>query len=198
MTGFDDRLQQAFDELATIAPHRAGLADAVRRRSRYRRAVLVAPAVVTVLVMALVGGLFLFRPDAGERPVAPPSSACSPVRTEVLPSWARTGFSDPEPRMPVKYSRSGAMVAIIFASPLSSPERPGAANKILWVTDAPAPAGQPLLISGKLEGGSAVSQSSVDGGPGPSYVDVPTPGCWVFQLSWGTHRDVIALSYVAG
>lgn len=198
MTRFDDQLQRAFDELAESAPHRPGLADAVRRRSRYRRAVTMAPAIVTVLVLALVGGLFLFRPGTAGRPAGPPS-ACTPVSTQVLPSWARTGFSDREPRMPVVYSRSRTMLAIIFASPLSSPEvTGGAANKILWVTDTPAAAGEPLLIAGKLEGGSAVSQTSVDGGPGPSYVDVPEPGCWVFQLSWGTHRDVIALPYAVG
>ena len=198
MIRFDDQLQKAFDELAQLAPHRDGLAESVRRRSRYRRAVTVAPAVVAVLVVALVGALFLFRPDSEQRAAGPSGSACSPVRTEVLPTWARIGFSDKEPRMPVVYSRTRAMVAIIFASPLSSPERPGAANKILWVTDAPAAAGEPLLISGQLEGGSAVAHTSVDGGPGPSYVDVPQPGCWVFQLDWGTHRDVIALPYAPG
>lgn len=195
MTGFGDQLQKAFDELAETAPHREQLAELVKHRSRYRRAVTVAPAVVAVLVVALVGALFLFRPDSGQRVATPPGSACSPVRTEVLPVWARAGFTDKEPKMPVVHSRTRALVAIIFADPLSSPQRPGASNKILWVTDAPAPAGEPLLISGELEGGSAVSHTSVDGGPGPSYLDVPKPGCWVFQLSWGAHRDVIALTY---
>jgi hypothetical protein len=198
MTGFDDVLQRAFDELADTAPHRPGLADQVRRRSRYRRAVIAAPVLVAAAVLAVVSGLFLFRPADHARPAGPPVSACSPIRTSVLPTWARTGFSDPEPRMPVVYSRSGDMVAIIFASPLSSPEAAGAANKILWVTDTPAAPGEALHIVGRLEGGTAVSQTSVDGGPGPSYVDVPVPGCWVFQLSWGTHRDVIALPYAAG
>jgi hypothetical protein len=198
MTQFDEQLQKAFDELADIAPHRPGLAEAVRRRSRYRRAAAVAPAVVAVLVLALIGGLFVFRPDIGDDPAEPASSACSPVRTEVLPDWARAGFSDPEPRMPVVHSRSGAMLAILFASPLSSPEGPGGANKILWVTQLPAAPGESLVLTGNLEGGSALSQTSVDGGPGPSYVDVPAPGCWVFQLSWGTHRDVIALPYAVG
>lgn len=198
MTAFDDQLQHAFDELAELAPHRPELADTVRRRSRYRRGVTVAPALVAVLVLALVGGFFLFRPGSGNGPAGPAASACSPVRTEVLPGWARTGFSDPEPRMPVVHSRGGDMLAIIFASPLSSPEAPDAANKILWVTNTPAAAGEPLVITGRLEGGAAVSRTSVDGGPGPSYVDVPEPGCWVLQLSWGTHRDVIALPYAAG
>lgn len=58
--------------------------------------------------------------------------------------------------------------------------------------------GEPLLVTGHLENGTAVSHSTVDGGPGPSYVDVPVPGCWVFDLKWGTHRDVIALPYAAG
>jgi hypothetical protein len=198
MTTFENQLQKAFDELAETAPHRPDLADSVRRRSRYRRGVLVAPAVVAVLVLALIGGFFLFRPGGSGDPAGPAGSACSPVRTEVLPGWARAGFSAAEPRMPVVHSRSGAMLAIIFASPLSSPEGPAAANKILWVTDTPAGPGEPLVITGRLEGGSAVSTTSVDGGPGPSYVDVPKPGCWVFQLSWGSHRDVIALPYAAG
>ncbi len=198
MTGFDEQLQRAFDDLADCAPHQEALAESVRRRSRYRRAVTVAPAIVAVAVLAVLSGLFLFRPATDGAPAGPPVSACSPVRSIVLPPWARSGFSDPEPQMPAVYSRSGHMLAIVFASPLSSPEAPGASNKILWTTDTPAAAGDPLLISGKLEDGSAVSETSVDGGPGPSYVDVPTPGCWVFTLSWGTHRDVIALPYAAG
>ena len=50
--------------------------------------------------------------------------------------------------------------------------------------------------------GSAVTHyvKSADSSPGeiyPSIVDVPSPGCWHFTLSWAGHHDEIDLLYVA-
>jgi len=36
------------------------------------------------------------------------------------------------------------------------------------------------------------------GGPGPSIVDVPAPGCWRLTLSWSARRDSLDLQYRAG
>jgi hypothetical protein len=33
---------------------------------------------------------------------------------------------------------------------------------------------------------------------GPSTVDVPEAGCWIFDLQWGTRSDTIAVLYAAG
>ena len=92
-------------------------------------------------------------------------------------------------------SKSGAMVAIIFADPLISPALPNLGNKILWVTNDDDSATGSLHITGHLEGGTATMTTVVDGGPGPSLIDVPVAGCWQFDLSWGSHRDTIAIPY---
>jgi hypothetical protein len=113
----------------------------------------------------------------------------------VLPTWARAGFSGPEPTSPFVMSTSGAMVAIIFASPLVSPALPDLGNKILWVTKDDSSAGDTLHITGHKEGGTETMQATVEGGPGPSLINVPAPGCWQFDLSWGSHHDTIAIPY---
>ena len=115
----------------------------------------------------------------------------------MLPTWARVGFSDPEPSAPFVTSKSGELVAIIFADPLVSPAVPDRGNKILWVTtegDSES-VGADLHIAGTLEGGTATMQATVDGGPGPSTVDVPVPGCWHFDLTWGNQHDSVDIAY---
>ena len=52
-------------------------------------------------------------------------------------------------------------------------------------------------LTGRLEGGAATTTTTYPGGPGPSYLDVPEPGCWHFELTWGTLQDSIDLLYVA-
>lgn len=190
----DEILQQAFDDLADRAPHDDSLGATIRRRSRYRRAVTLAPLAAAVAVIAVVGTVLLVRPSVGDR-AASPASACAPIRSAVLPTWARAGFSDPEPSMPFVTSKSGAMVAIIFADPLISPALPNLGNKILWVTNNDDSVGDGLHITGHLENGSATMQTTVEGGPGPSLIDVPQPGCWQFDLAWGSHRDTIDIAY---
>jgi hypothetical protein len=54
--------------------------------------------------------------------------------------------------------------------------------------------GHPLVIAARLASDpSRVVRITrpADSSPGeiyPSYVDLPTPGCWRLSLSWGTHR----------
>lgn len=194
MNTMDEVLQRGFDDLADGAPHDESLSSTIRRRSRYRRAVTVAPLAAAAAVIAVVAAVVLVRPPVGDGSAAP-ASACAPVRTAVLPTWARAGFSDPEPSMPFVTSKSGAMVAIIFADPLISPALPDLGNKILWVTSDENSAGDTLHITGHLEEGTATMQATVDGGPGPSLINVPVAGCWKFDLAWGSHRDTIAIGY---
>lgn len=37
----------------------------------------------------------------------------------------------------------------------------------------------------------------VRGGPGPSYVNLPAPGCWRLTLRWSGRSDQLDLDYVA-
>jgi hypothetical protein len=36
----------------------------------------------------------------------------------------------------------------------------------------------------------------VPGGPGPSLVDLPSPGCWRLTLTWSGRRDSLDLRYL--
>jgi hypothetical protein len=132
-------------------------------------------------------------------PAAEPLPCRSAVSHGVLPVWARTGFSDPKPRIAHVLGRRREIVAILFAQPLRSPPLRDRNNKILWVARRPFPLDANLRISaqrmlGTLPTGAPVSRT-VPGGPGPSIVDMPRPGCWRFALRWGKRSDSLDLVY---
>jgi hypothetical protein len=206
----DEVLQEAFEDLAARAPHDESLGSTIRRRSRYRRVATVAPFAAAIAVIAVVGAVLLVRPTAPDQSAAA-ATVCSPIQTAVLPSWARAGFSEKEPRSRFVTSTSGAMVAIVFADPLISPARPDVGNKILWVPNTDNPAASipsprsdyvagdlDLHITGRLENGTATMHTTVVGGSGPSIVNVPQPGCWKFDLTWGNRHDTINIPYARG
>jgi hypothetical protein len=115
-----------------------------------------------------------------------------------VPTWANTG---PAFLRHVTSARGDA-IGFLFADPLTAP--PGHSehsNKVLWVMRLPR-LGSPLVLEGRQAGRRNVVriERSADSGPGeiyPSIVDVPTPGCWHFTLSWAGHRDEIDLRYSA-
>src|SRR6516162_4299416 len=124
---------------------------------------------------------------AGQPPVSP------------LPVWARSGFSPPDQAMPHVMGDAGDIVAILWADrdALHSPSLQDRSNKILWVSRIPPAAPDPLVITATLAGGTRTVTVSVPGGPGPSIIDLPAPGCWTFHLSWSGHTDELKLRYVA-
>ena len=122
----------------------------------------------------------------------------STVDMGVLPTWARAGFSDPEPTLPHVLSRSGDIVAILFGYPLSSPPRANVNNKILWVRrEGPA---WPVEISAQRMAAAATVGEPVvrhlDEGFGPSIVDLPDAGCWRLTLTFAGQAESIDLEYV--
>jgi hypothetical protein len=124
---------------------------------------------------------------AGQPPVSP------------LPVWARSGFSPPDQAIPHVTGEAGDIVAILWADrdALHSPSLQGRSNKILWVSRIPPAAPDPLVITATLAGGTRTVIVSVPGGPGPSIIDLPAPGCWTLHLSWSGHTDELKLRYVA-
>ena len=101
--------------------------------------------------------------------------------------------------MPHVMGQAGDIVAILWAprDALRSPARQDSRNKILWVSRVPVVAPQDLIIRATLAGTGRTITETVPGGPGPSYVDAPVPGCWTFRLSWSGHTDQLSLRYVA-
>src|SRR3954471_24854639 len=110
----------------------------------------------------------------------------------VLPSWARTGFSERAPKAPHVVGEEGRIAAIVFGDPLAAPPAKDRANKILWVSRDSQQPGSDLHI--RAVDGSRVVNRVVEGGPGPSIVDLPA-GCWQLTLSWSGRTDTLALRY---
>jgi hypothetical protein len=146
----------------------------------------VIPAAIVVIAAIAV----LARPSKSETP----QQTCSDAKTQIVPDWARTGFSDPEPKMPLVLGDDGRIVAIVFGSPLYAPQKPDRSNKILWVSKEPVVALSDLKIRATRTSDGKVANRTVPGGPGPSLIDLPE-GCWKLQLSWSGHTDALDLRY---
>jgi hypothetical protein len=84
-----------------------------------------------------------------------------------------------------------------FAYPLLSPPPRDHNNKILWV--ARRANGTALRIRAQRMVGSdrigAPVSRTIAGGPGPSIVNLPAPGCWRFTLRWASQTDTLDLRY---
>jgi hypothetical protein len=74
-----------------------------------------------------------------------------------------------------------------------------AVNKILWA--ARRANGTALWIRARRMAGSdrvgAPVSRVIAGGPGPSIVNLPAPGCWRLTLRWAGETDTLDLEYVA-
>jgi hypothetical protein len=106
------------------------------------------------------------------------------MRDSEPPAWAQGGFTHPKGTpwaVPWALGTPGDAIAHVFATQLvAGGRRPdGTANKVLWVVrDYPS-----FVVEGRPLG---QTQPVVTIPGGPSIVDVPAPGCWTFQLSWGS------------
>jgi hypothetical protein len=147
-----------------------------------------------LVVLATVVAVTTFVQRSG--PTVAGRGCPAAVATAVLPTWARSGFSDPVPSAPHVVGDRGEIVAILFGD-LAEPQRADHGNKILWV--ARDDAGAPLTVTATLgaDDPAPVVQTLPDG-PGPSTVDLPAPGCWTFDLSWGAQHDTLRLPYAPG
>jgi hypothetical protein len=185
------------DAAPTAAIARRGL----RRRRRQRTMTAVGAVALVVAVPAVVLGVTrsgaqdaVTPVPAASSPVPPMSDGCTgPVPERLVPEWARTGFSEPEPREPLVLGERGDIVAILFGGTLHAPPAADRNNKILWVSRVSG-AGS-LVIDATLVGGTETARREVEGGPGPSYADLPRAGCWQLRLSWGGHVDTMRLRY---
>ena len=129
-----------------------------------------------------------------------PTAAChSAVAKGVLPTWARTGFSDPRPRLPHVLGRSHEIAALVFGYPLRSPPLKDRGNKILWVSRrAVKPLSDLRIHAQRMVGRHRVGRPVtrvVAGGPGPSGINLPAPGCWRLTLRWSGRTDELDLQY---
>lgn len=190
-------LRRLHDQPADPAPRGSG-------RPRSATVTAIASGLVTASVAALAL-ILLGHAHRADRPAgsgAHPATvlACrSEVRSGVLPAWARAGFSETRPRMHYELGASGRIAAIPFGT-LNSPPAAGHSNKILWVSHvSPTGPGDSLRIlaqrmTGTRQDGTPVMRV-VSGGPGPSIINLPSPGCWRLTLRWSGWTDHLDLQY---
>ena len=114
-----------------------------------------------------------------------------------LPMWARAGFTPPGQSTTYVRGVGGDIVGVLLGWPLTAPPSRGRQNKILWVARV-SEGGEPLRIAARLVDSELAVVRQVQGGPGPSIVDLPAAGCWRFDLSWSGHADQLYVPYQAG
>ena len=152
----------------------------------------------TFLLTALGALAALPAATAGAATASP--AICSPVVSNgVLPGWARGGFSDARPRIAHITGRGGSIMAILFAQPLEAPPAKTHNNKILWVARVGVNTYTNLRIAAqRMVGSQKVGRPVgriVNGGPGPSIIDLPAAGCWRLALHWAGRSDTLDLRY---
>jgi hypothetical protein len=170
---------------------------------RYRLFAALAAVALSLMAAAACSGNPPRQPRQAGPPAAQPSLALPPSANgcarqppvSPLPVWARSGFTPPDVPMPHVTGTAGNIVAILWATPdaLHVPALPDRANKILWVSRVSS---GPMTIRATLAGSTRSATVDLPDGPGPSYVDMPAPGCWTLHLSWGGHTDQLSLRYV--
>jgi hypothetical protein len=198
MTDLDRALTDVFSELADDAPHDPGLARRVRQRARLRGTTrLVGVAAACAVLVAGAAVVERGRSGSGSTVATTPAPACDGTpRSEVVPDWARAGFSDPQPVAPLVHSRSGNVVAILFGGHLYSPPRRGLSNKVLWVwRQVPGGGTGDVTMTAQLAGTDKVVTTGLPRPEGPSTVDLPLPGCWRITLHSPAGTDTIDLDY---
>jgi hypothetical protein len=102
--------------------------------------------------------------------------------TSPPPAWALEGFNG-WPGIPWAATSPPTAVAVLFTTELVAN---GINNKILWVTQTPT--NQLAIVARPLNEDSPIvtlDNPTTGGNQTPSYVDLPSAGCWAFQLRWG-------------
>jgi hypothetical protein len=170
----------------------------------FRRGIAVAAVAAVAALLAACGSAPRSTRDStapspsaatSEQAVAWPAGDCTPrVAKGLLPTWARTGFTSTEAaKIPHVMGSRGDIVAVLFAYPTRAWPREGDGSKILWVSRVPQQPMNPLKIDAYLDGSRQPVHREVAGGPGPSLMKLPEPGCWRLRLSWSGHSDTIEL-----
>lgn len=117
------------------------------------------------------------------------------------PDWLTQAGAGNNPSGVPYFITSPAIAAgFLFSHPLRSgaPSNPG--NKILWVVGIPRNENELSISSHPLSSSGPMLQYFFpdNASPGeiyPSEVDVPTPGCWHFDVAWGPNHTSVDLVF---
>jgi hypothetical protein len=177
------------------------------RRRRRRNGALVTIAAVLVVGIYLLETYLLDNPKQARAREGLPAAVAGCGVTKIdhgpIPAWTAPAFSDSSSRTPPwphAVSEHGDVVAVVFGYPLRAGRPTNPANKVLWIMRLPRN-GSPLTIKARPLHAKAPLVTIVapaDSSPGeiyPSYVSVPSAGCWRLSLRWAGHTDSIDLPY---
>src|SRR5438094_4227393 len=167
----------------------------------------VAFASIASLLLIACSGQATARPTPSSTPTATlTAGAAGCGSTAVLrggiPDWLGTAGGNNNPTFLRYVIGHPALVAgFLFGDPLRAghPENPS--NKVLWVVRMPRD-GSPLVVDGHPLGGTEPQvhlTQPANSGPGeiyPSIVDVPSAGCWQFDLQWAHSHVQVELNYI--
>ena len=172
-------------------------------------------AITTVIALALAtcAGQALTRPTAlptraSETPAATTTTAAdgcgsTAVLKGSIPDWleAAGGHNNPTSLRYV-IAHPPLVAGFLFSDPLRAGHHENPSNKILWVVRTPRDGSQ-LIVDGHPLGAALPTVHEArpaDSSPGEIYpdgVDVPSAGCWQFDLRWATSHAQVELNYVA-
>ena len=158
------------------------------------------------VALAAITALTIIAAIASAHPTtvaAASRAACAPtaIRRGAPPKWTAAAWSDSSAgfKLPYALASNAAAAAFFFAPTLRAGHPTNPTNKVLWIVRHPRD-GQPLRILAR----SSTSPTRTvrmsfpaDSSPGqiyPSYVDLPTPGCWQLTLRWDTHVARLAIN----
>jgi hypothetical protein len=117
------------------------------------------------------------------------------------PDWlTQAGDSNNPTDLPYFITDPPIAAGFIFGYPLHARVSPGQGNKILWVVGIPRNEEDLHITSHPLGASEPVLHMTFppNSSPGeiyPSEVDVLSPGCWHFDLSWGKNTTSVDLVY---
>lgn len=155
---------------------------------------------IGVALVALTAAVIPLSASGGRERAGAAAPCAATVHHGVLPVWMRAGFSGAKPRIPYVLGKRGAIGGVLFGFPLNAPPARDKNNKILWVPRRLSKSVAAMWIRlQRLDGTRPVGapvRRIVTTGPGPSYVDAPSAGCWRLTLTWSGRRDTLDLVYV--
>ena len=153
--------------------------------------------IAAVLLITLVGGCTSSpATQANASPTVPIRTFVCGCAGTVLtdaepPAWAQPGWSHtkgtPWP-VPWGFGTQDTSVAFLFSTVLvvgSGPRVDGSYNKVTWIGKGDYPTGDTDIAVEVRPLGE--SQPVLTNANGADIIDLPTPGCWTFRLSWRAH-----------
>jgi hypothetical protein len=163
--------------------------------------------VISIGLIACSGPALARTPPSATPPAPTTAVAAGCGSTSVLkggiPGWleAAGGYNNPT-YLRYVVAHPPLAAGFLFSDPLRAGHPQNPYNKILWVVRTPRN-GTDLTIDGHPLGALSLKVHEVwpaNSGPGEIYPDggdVPSAGCWQFDLRWAKSHAQVELDYVA-